>query len=135
MQSNGDTITDQSDILSEIENYTKNLYSSCDNKLHDVDISTIVDKTMVNLLDNDMSCKLEGIITREEAPAALKGMKNDKSPGTDGFSAEFFKFFWKDIGHFLIRSLNFGFNKGELSITQKQGIISILPKGNKPENT
>lgn len=79
-----------------------------------------------------MSCKLEGIITREEAPAALKGMKNDKSSGTDGFSAEFFKFFWKDIGHFLIRSLNFGFNKGDLSIIQKQGIISILPKGNKP---
>lgn len=132
VQSNGDTITDQSDILSEIENFYKNLYSSCDNKLHDVDISTIVDKTKVNLLDNDMSCKLEGIITREEALAALKGMKNDKSPGTDGFSAEFFKFFWKDIGHFLIRSLNFGFSKGELSITQKQGIISILPKGTKP---
>ena len=32
----------------------------------------------------------------------------------------------------MIRSLNFGFSKGELSITQKQGIISILPKGTKP---
>lgn len=47
MQSNGDTITDQSDILSEIENLYKNLYSICDNKLHDVDIRTIVDKTNV----------------------------------------------------------------------------------------
>lgn len=95
MQSNGDTITNQSDILSETENFYKNLYSSCDNKLHDVDISTIVDKTKVNLLDNNMSCKLEGIITREKTLAALKGMKNDKSPGIDGFSAEFFKSFLK----------------------------------------
>lgn len=100
MQSNGDTITDQSDILSEIENYTKNLYSSCDNKLHDVDISTIVDKTKVNLLDNDMSCKLEGIITREEAPAALKGMKNDKSPGTDASLQNFLNFFGRILATF-----------------------------------
>ena len=59
-------------------------------------------------------------------------MKNDKSPGSDGFTVEFFKFFWKDLGSFLIRSINFGFNMGELSVTQKQGIISILPKGDKP---
>ena len=60
-------------------------------------------------------------------------MKNDKSPGTDGFTCEFFKLFWKDIGHFLLRSINNSFEKGELSVTQKQGIIiTILPKGNKP---
>lgn len=80
MKSNGDIITNQSDILSEIKNFYKNLYSSCDNKLHDVDVSTIVNKTKVNLLDNNMSCKLEGIITREEALAVLKRMKNDKKP-------------------------------------------------------
>ena len=33
---------------------------------------------------------------------------------------------------FLLRSYNKSFDKGELSITQKQGIISILPKGDKP---
>lgn len=100
----------------EIENFYKNLYFSCDNKLYDVDISIIVDKIKVNLLDNDMLCKLEGIIIREEVFVVLKGMKNDKSFGIDGFFVEFFKFFWKDIGYFLIRLLNFGFSKGELFI-------------------
>ena len=75
-----------------------------------------------------MSKKLEGIITREEALLVLKNMKNDKSPGADGFTSEFYKFFWRDIGSFLVRSLNFGFQKGELSITQRQGVINIIPK-------
>lgn len=41
----------------------------------------------------------------------------------------FLKNFWKDLGCFLLRSVNVGFDVGELSVTQKQGIISILPKG------
>ena len=35
---------------------------------------------------------LDGMITEEEALRSLKKMKNDKSPGTDGFSVEFLKF-------------------------------------------
>ena len=61
-------------------------------------------------------------------------MKNRKSPGTDGYTAEFYKFFWKDIGNFVLDSLNESFNTGELSITQKQGLITLLPKGNKPRD-
>ena len=59
-------------------------------------------------------------------------MKNGKSPGADGFAAEFYKFFWADLGTYLIKCLNEAFDKGELSVTQKQGIITLLPKGDKP---
>ena len=59
-------------------------------------------------------------------------MNNNKSPGLDGFTVEFFKFFWVDIGQFTLRSLNFGYRTGSLSITQKQGIITCIPKPNKP---
>lgn len=90
-----------------------------------------MDKNYIRVLDENMSNNLEGYITNEEALLALKNMKNNKSPGSDGFTTEFFKFFWKDLG-FLLRSVNVGFEFGELSVTQKQGIISILPKGDKP---
>ena len=60
-------------------------------------------------------------------------MKNEKSPGISGFAAEFFKVFWKDIGQFVLRSLNYGYMKGELSISQKQGVITCIPKENKPK--
>ena len=58
-------------------------------------------------------------------------MKNNKSPGLDGFTVEFFKFFWVDIGAFILRSINYGYRNGSLSVTQKQGLITCLPKPNK----
>ena len=58
-------------------------------------------------------------------------MKNEKSPGMDGFTVEFFQLFWIDLGFFVLRSINYGYQSGSLSITQKQGIITCLPKPNK----
>ena len=45
-----------------------------------------------------------------ELTKALKNMKNNKSPGTDGFSSEFFKVFWKKIGIFVMRSVKYSYN-------------------------
>ena len=71
-------------------------------------------------------------ISEKEAKEVVKNMKNNKTPGTDGFPVEFYKFFWCDINTYLINSFNESFLKGELSVSQKQGIITCLPKGNKP---
>ena len=59
---------------------------------------------------------------------------HEKSPGTDGFGAEFFKCFWKQLGPFVVRVLNKAFEDGELSTTQKEGIITCIPKGDKPRD-
>ena len=61
-------------------------------------------------------------------------MKNNKSPGSDGFTSEFFKCFWKYLGTFIVRSINCGYTKGQMSITQRQGIITCIPKANKPKH-
>ena len=57
-------------------------------------------------------------------------MKNGKSPGKDGYTIEFST----DIGNFIPDSLNEAFAKGQLLHTQKQGIITLLPKNNKPKD-
>ena len=54
-------------------------------------------------------------------------MKHEKSPGTDGSGAEIFKCFWKQLGPFVVRALNKAFEDGELSTTQKEGIITCIP--------
>ena len=38
---------------------------------------------------------------------------------------------WTDIGIFILKSLNYGYRSGSLSVTQKQGIVTCLPKPNK----
>ena len=125
-------VASQKDILNEVERFYKVLYSCKDNSLHDVELKSLINPQYHISLDEKTSLELEGSITKEEALLALKKMKNNKSPGSDGFNSEFYKFFWRDLGVYLLRSINYGFSIGELSLTQKQGIISILPKGDKP---
>merc|ERR1711963_856787 len=84
-------------------------------------------------LSQDDNLLLEGKIDYKEAASALKNMKNEKSPGPDGFTAEFFKFFFVDIGKYFIQSVNEGLEKGELSVTQYQGVITCIPKDEKPK--
>ena len=61
-------------------------------------------------------------------------MELGKSPGRDGLPAEFYKVFWKDISPFPISSLNRSYQKGKLAITQRTGIISLIPKKDKALN-
>ena len=69
----------------------------------------------------------------DETTCVLKRMKNKKSPGSDGFTVEFFKVFWKKrLDNLVLRAINDGFDKGEMSSTQKEGIIICIPKGDKP---
>ena len=70
-------------------------------------------------------------ITYEEAGTVLKNMKNNKSPGSDGYTVEFFKLFWKDLGQCLIRAINFNFELKLLSKTQRKGLITSIPKPEK----
>ena len=85
-----------------------------------------------NKLSNEDAEKLECEIKLKELLDALKSMKNEKSPGLDGFTVGFFNFF---LDRFKI--LYFKVNKLwipywiSLSVKQKQGVITCLPKPNK----
>ena len=59
-------------------------------------------------------------------------MGTGKSPGSDGLTSEFYKCFWDEVGDDNMQSINNAFDKGELSICQKRGIITLLPKKDKP---
>ena len=84
----------------------------------------------VKLNDQEMQ-NIEGCLTEYECSTALKEMKNNKSPGSDGITTEFYKMFWKEIKMFYVSSLNFSFHNGNLTTLQKQGITSLLPPKDK----
>ena len=125
----GEIIDDQKGILREVEMFYSSLYSQ--KEVRDVDISTIIDEApKLNETDIDL---LESEITIQEIASALKNMNNNKSPGPDGFTVEFFKFFFTDIGQYYTRSIIEGLAQSRLSVTQYQGIITCIPKDDKPK--
>ena len=124
---NGEIIYDQNDIISETKSFYQNLYEKRD--INQVDLDTLINNQR-KLTDVEKE-SLEGLITYQEASESLKQMCNNKSPGNSGFTTEFYKFFFIDIGHFLVRSINYGFHNNKLSITQRQGVITCLPKEGK----
>ena len=71
---------------------------------------------------------LEGVLTYEERKKVLDSFQNDKSPGEDGFTVEFYKFFYDLLGKDLLASFNEAYETNELTISQRTGIITLLPK-------
>ena len=55
-------------------------------------------------------------------------IKNNKSPGDDGFTEEFCLCFFDEIHRYLIESLNSSFNSGKLSNSQRQAVITLIEK-------
>ena len=120
--------------MKETKKFCENLYKSRDDALENIDLEEYMQDNEVMKLSNDQANNIEGILTYREISNTLYKMKSDKSPGISGLTTEFFKVFWKRLGHFLLRSVNTGFNDKELSITQHQGIITCIPKEHKPKN-
>ena len=82
-------------------------------------------------LTNSDTQSCERRLTVKECWDALRSMKNNKSPGNDGIIKEFLKYSGGKLGIFLLSTLNHSFENGELSISQKQAIITLIEKKDK----
>ena len=58
----------------------------------------------------------------------MKSMKNDKSPGNDGLTKEFYVTFWDDIKATFFSSLKQAKERKKLRISQRQAIIKLIGK-------
>ena len=55
-------------------------------------------------------------------------MESSKSPGSDAIPTEFCKVFRHDISGRLLDSINYSYQKGQFSITQRREIIKLILK-------
>ena len=97
---------------------------------NDNPIASTIGENHITLSEN-VSGSLEGDIQYSELAEALKNMKNSKTPGNDGFPADFFLIFRINLNFFILKSLNYGYKIGSFSVTHRQDIITCLPKPNK----
>ena len=129
---NNTILTKPEDILNEEVHFYKKLYTEPNNNNDSgtENVFFLNDETLPKISAHDqLFCEAD--ITIEECAKALQQMSNSKSPGSDGFPTEFYKFFWPDIKHILMESYNYSSQTGKLSIDQRRGILSIIPKKDK----
>ena len=105
----GTETTKQSEIEEEIFKFYKNLYKKQDNDQNDNSIETYLADQVDNIpkLNEQEKQKCEGMITLNEVGNYLRKIRNNKSPGTSGYSGEWYKFFYPDIKFRLHDSINF----------------------------
>ena len=116
-------------ILKEIFTFYKTLYTETPLE-EDFDDETFLHNNNVTLSDHERNL-CEGLITERECLSALKQLKNGKTPGIDGLSADFYKFFWSDIKQLVLASINHAMVTNQLSLDQRRGLISLVPKKDK----
>jgi len=130
--SNGEETDDAKTILEEEKTFYKSLYSTRNVNLNNSEFDAFFNNNLLIPLNEEQSKKCEGVLTEQECYQALKDMDNGKTPGSDGFTCEFYKFFWDYVKQNVIASTNYGFEKRQLSICQRRGIIALVPKKDKP---
>ena len=79
----------------------------------------------LTMLERD---SLEAPLSPLELLTALKAMPNNKTPGSDGLPKEFYLACWEFIGNDLTMILNSALSSGNLTLSQKHGIITLIKK-------
>ena len=114
-----------------MKNFYQGLYKCRDRTTSLQEAMLSLDITNLTRIPDDFFKGYENLLTLEELTFSLNNTKNNKSPGLDGYPIEFFKTFWDQLGPLLLRAANDNFIKNSLSPSQKQGLITCIPKGSK----
>ena len=123
---------DPKQILQELKKFYSNLYSSSKPNLDDHTFTKIQNLRMPQC-DLDEQNYLDSPISLHECKEALNTMPENKSPGQDGLSYEFYKTLWPTIGPLFHKTLQYSLGKGELSLSQRRAVITLLQKRGKNE--
>ena len=111
--SKGSLISNQKNIMAEIENFYSDSYASNDEE--EVADPTFFQAPGIPKLPLDMKDACEGKLRVKECFDCLQSFENCKSPGEDGLIAEFYTTFWNSVGHLLVDSCNNSCNNSFLS--------------------
>ena len=101
LKTDGDIfVTTDKDFLNLSESFYKNLYSSRAEKQVSYTDDFWKHVRNENPVSEDEIISCEGKLSKEECLQALKAMECNKSQGSDGLPADFYKIFWNDLSIF-----------------------------------
>ena len=82
------------------------------------------------IINEDQKSNMDAPIENDELKQSLKDLQNNKSPGNDGLTKEFYLFFWNELEIPFKKMLDDVKRSKEMTNSQKRGIIRIIYKKN-----
>ena len=120
-------MTKEDEILKEIEIFYNDLYTSS-TSVENALFQSFIANLEIPKLEDSVSSELEGEITLRECKDILCTFSSGKSPGEDGFTWEFYNCFFDLLGQDLVDCFNASYRAGEMSLSQRRGVITLIPK-------
>ena len=117
-------ITDKTEILTYFSQNLKEKYLKTDT----ASPSSYLSRNIRQKLTEDEKKELDEPITKSELKSALMNMKKGKTPGSNGFTADFFKHFWDLLGDFLFRAWKERFKTNKNINSHNESIVTLIPK-------
>ena len=121
---NNKIVTEQQQILREVKCFYANLYRG--NGIDPNCVNDYVSSQEMKYLSTDEQVHCEGQMNVQECKQAVFSMKRNKAPGIDGLQIEFYVVFWDDIAELLVNAFNESYNNGQMSTSQRKGLITLI---------
>ena len=121
----GPIVTGTGDMLKETRQFYVDLYT--EEEIEESAQDMMLNKIKTKLTDEQAQF-CEGEVSCDEITQAVSQTQNDRSPGTDGLTYEFYKSFWHLFGKDLVKVFNHSFENKELPESQKYGLLTLLFK-------
>ena len=96
--------TDQTCILNHIKDFYEALFKKREQKTT-AEIKAFLNVIDVPKLSEDQVKLCEEDLTEKDLYKSLRSMQNDKSPGNDGLTKEFYETFWNDLIEIFVNSV------------------------------
>ena len=126
---NGEVTTDNTEIQSIIRDYYQQLYANKMDNLEEMD--KFLEKYNFPKLNQEEIEGLNRPITSMEIKTVIRSLPANKSPGPEGFTAEFYQKFREELKPILLKLFQKIAEEGKLPNSYYEATITLKPKPDK----
>ena len=123
----GRVVKDEEEKKAEAERYFRDFLQLVPSDFEGSSVENLQDLLQFRCSERD-GRMLTREVTGEEIKKVLFSMPKDKSPGPDGYTAEFYKSTWEFIGKDFVMAIQSFFAKGFLPKGVNSTILALIPK-------